>query len=366
MLEAMSPRVSADGRVATIQSMSMGVPVAAAVRLGLVGFGSVGRALAVMIRDERDRIRTDCGVDLVITGVATQRYNSRVDDSGLDLDDLLDRAARGVAHGPTAVSSPHFASVCPADIIVETLPLEPHSGNNAAEVIRAALRAGRSVVSANKGPVAHSLAELRSLAAAHGVSYRFESAVADGLPVFNLIEHTMPAAGILEISGALNSTSNVVLDGLAAGLSFAAAVDVARQLGITEADPSFDLEGWDAAVKLAALSAAVWGRRLPLEQVQRDPVTASAAPRATAARQDGMRLITMGFMEVIDGAPAHARVSLTAVGPDSEFYALKGTSLGVRLRSRLLCPISVLSHEPALRDTAYGLLSDILTIASGD
>jgi homoserine dehydrogenase len=339
--------------------------VAAAVKLGLVGFGSVGRALAVMIRDEHDRIRMECGVDLIVTGVATQRYNSRIDASGLDLHDLLDRAERGVAHGPTAVSSPQFASVCPADIIVETLPLEPHSGNTAAEVIRAALRAGRSVVSANKGPVAHCLAELRSLAEERGVSYRFESAVADGLPVFNLIEQTMPAAGILEISGPLNSTSNVVLDGLATGLSFAAAIDVARQHGITEADPSFDLDGWDAAAKLAALSAAVWGRRLPLEQVQRDPVTASAAPRAAAARQAGNRLITMGFIDVTDGAPAHARVSLTAVGPDNEFYALKGTSLGLRLRSRLLGPISVLSHEPALRDTAYGLLSDILTITTG-
>jgi homoserine dehydrogenase len=335
------------------------------VRLGLVGFGSVAQSLSAIIRDHRDRIRKDCGVDLIVTGVATRRFNSRMDEGGLEPAELLDRAARGEVQGPTVMPSPDFASACPADVIVETLPLEPMSGATAAEVIRAALRSGRSVVSANKGPVAHSLPELRLLAEERGVSYRFESAVADGLPVFNLIERTLPAADVVEISGLLNSTTNVVLDGLAAGLSFDVALDVVRRQGICEADPYIDLDGWDSAVKLAALSAAVWGEQLPLERVHRDLVTADLSERAKDAQRSGKRLVTVSYVRLVENAPADASVRLTALGPECEFFNLKGTSLGLRLESRLLCPISVFSHEPVVRDTAYGLLSDILSIAGG-
>ncbi|MFF8430607.1 hypothetical protein ACF07Y_36800 [Streptomyces sp. NPDC016566] len=335
------------------------------VRIALVGFGSVGKALAAVIRDEGERIRNECGVGIVITGIATRRFGSRSSDDGLDPSDLLDRAHREADQGPSGMSAALFAGTCPADLIVETLPLEPWSGKSATEVIRASMQAGRDVVSANKGPVAHALDDLRSLAARHGVSYRFESAVADGLPVFNLIEHTLPAAGITEISGLFNSTSNVVLDALAEGLTLSDAIEQAVSEGIAETDPSFDLDGLDAAVKLSALCAAVWGRRLPLENVEIEAIDESVRSRAVAARESGGRLVSMGTISLVDGTPANARVRLADIKPENMFYPLQGASLGLCIKSELLCPISVMSHRPTVKDTAYGLLSDILSIARG-
>ncbi|MFG6199392.1 homoserine dehydrogenase [Nonomuraea sp. JJY05] len=334
------------------------------VGLGLVGFGAVGTALARLVLQESARIRRQHGIDLRVTGVTTRRFGSAVAESGLNLEDLLDRADRGIPQGPAATSPAWFASTCPADIIVETMPLEPFTGAAAIEVTEAALAGGRSVVSANKGPVAHALSRLRAIARQHGVCYRFESAVADGLPVFNLIERTLPAAGITEISGLLNSTSNIVLDALSAGSSLQDAVSLAHSMEITEADPSCDLDGWDTAVKLAALCAAVWDAPLKLDQIEIEPVNEDARSRAVAAHTTGRRLVSMGSVRLIDGAPSGARVSLTEVGPTSPFYSLSGTSLGLHITSRLLCPISVSSHAPTVRDTAYGLLSDVLTIGS--
>lgn len=331
------------------------------VRLGLLGFGSVGRALAELLLAEADWLRRDRGVALVVTGVSTGRSGSRLDAGGLDLADLLAAAADGRRHGPP-VAPAAFAASCPADVIVETLPLEPFTGAVAIEATRVALTSGRSVVSANKGPVAHALRELDDLAAAHGGSYRYESAVADGLPVFNLVRHGLPAADVVGFSGVLSSTSSIVLSALAAGGTLVDAVASAQAMGVAEADPSYDLDGLDSAVKLAALSAAVWGERLDLETVHREPVRQDAAERAIRAAENGNRLVSLAELTRTPGGPAQAAVRLVEIGPDHVLHPLTGTSLGLTIRSRLLCPVTVSSSQPTVRDTAYGLLSDLLTL----
>jgi homoserine dehydrogenase len=339
----------------------MGTEPGEVVRLGLLGFGSVGRALAEVLLAEADWLRRDRGVVLVVTGVSTGRSGSRVDAEGLDLADLIAAAAHDHRHGP-AVAPAEFAASCPADVIVETLPLEPFTGAVASEAIRAALASGRSVVSANKGPVAHALRELEDLAAAHGASYRYESAVADGMPVFNLVRHGLPAADVVGFRGVLNSTSSIVLSALAAGGTLVDGVVSAQAMGVAEADPAYDLDGLDAAVKLAALSAAVWGERLDLATVLREPVSQDIAERAIRAAGNGDRLVSVAELTRTPGGSNQAAVRLVEIGPDDVLYPLTGTSLGLTIRSRLLCPVTVSSSQPTVRDTAYGLLSDLLTL----
>lgn len=333
------------------------------VRLGLLGFGSVGRALASILASERDWLREECGVSLVVTGVSTGRSGSRIDGRGLDLGELLSRAEAGGSHGPS-LDPAEFAATCPADVIVETMPLEPYTGSVATEATRSALAARRSVVSANKGPVAHALVGLARLATEQGVSYRYESTVADGLPVFNLIRFTLPAAGIEGFTGLLNSTSSVVLDSLAKGGTVDDAVASAQAMGIAEADPAYDLEGLDAAVKLAALSAAVWGEQLHLSSVQREPVGQDSRERAMDAAKRGRRLVSLAQLTRRPGEAPRGSVRLVDIGPDHVMYPLSGTSLGLTITSRLLCPVTVSSQQPSVSDTAYGLLSDILSIAA--
>jgi homoserine dehydrogenase len=134
------------------------------IRLGLVGFGSVGRAFAELVSGERSWIRQDRGIDLVITGITTGRSGSIVDVSGVNVEQALARARRNELHGPQIVAT-EFIHICPADVVVETLPLQPWSGQEAIAITRAALEAGQSVVSANKGPVAHAVQSLERLAA---------------------------------------------------------------------------------------------------------------------------------------------------------------------------------------------------------
>lgn len=337
--------------------------MSAEVRLGLVGFGAVARAFAALLAVEEAHLHS-LGVAVRVVGVCTARSGSRIDPDGLDLRELLARAEHRTPHGPP-LGAERFAAECPADVIVETLPLEPHMGEPAASVIRAALQAGRHVVSANKGPVAHHLGALRAEARAHGVTYRFESAVADGMPVINLIERTLPGADVLLIEGVVNSTSAMVLDALAEGRGPEEAIAAAQAVGIAEADPRHDLEGWDAAVKLASLSAVVFDRTLDLAKVSRPVIDDAAAARARAARAAGRRLVSLASVRrTPDGAAG--TVELVEIGLEHPFFHLTGASLGLRITSRLLTPITITSEEPLNRDTAYGLLSDLLWLCRGD
>ena len=301
-------------------------PAARTIRLGLLGFGSVGQAFAQLVIEERDRLRRH-GVDLVITSVCTRRFGARSEEAGLDVHQLVETAAAGGWHGPS-VEAVAFVTGCPADVIVEMLPQEPFTGATATAATRAALTAGRSVVSANKGPVAHACRDLTELAQEHGVSYRYESAVADGLPVFNLIRHCLPGAEVTAFRGVLNSTSQLVLQGLADGGTVDAAVAAAQAAGIAEADPTYDLDGWDSALKLAALSAAVWGEPLDLERVVREPVGPADAGRAHQAAAAGRRLVSLGELERSSDGQVDASVRLVELGPTDPFFAFAERASG--------------------------------------
>jgi homoserine dehydrogenase len=331
------------------------------LRLCLVGFGKTGRALAEVILEEHDRLVAELGLDLVVTGICTARFGSVTSPTGVDLRRALEHANEGTRQGPS-VESTEFVSACPADIVVETTPLEPFTGALGIAITRAALTAGRSVVSANKGPVAHGLRELKTLAGTNRLHYRYESAVADGLPVFSLVERTLPGASITAMTGLLNSTSGIVLESLSQGISFSDALEHAEALGILEDDPRYDLDGWDAAVKLCALSA-VWDMPIPIEDVERTPVSETYSAQASEARSRGHRLVSMASLRLTQsGESVRAAVDVIEIGPDSVFFPLTGTSLGIQFETKLLSPVTISCSDPRLADTAYGLLADILHI----
>lgn len=332
------------------------------LRLCLVGFGKTGRAFSELLLQEHDRLRSEAGLDLVVTGICTARFGSVTNPLGVDLRHALEQSNAKSRQGPS-VESTEFVSRCPADIVVETTPLEPFTGAIGTAIIRAALAAGRSVVSANKGPVAHNLRELRKLADRHCVRYRYESAVADGLPVFSLVERTLPCASVTAATGLLNSTSGIVLDALGQGRSLSEGIRRAEALGILEDDPRYDLDGWDAAVKLCALSAALWDKPIPVEQVERMTVSELLSEQAIGARARGNRLVSLSSLQSgPSDQTVRAAVEIIEIGPESVFFPLTGTSLGIQFETKLLQPVTISCSEPRLADTAYGLLADVLHI----
>ena len=245
------------------------------IRIALVGFGNVGRRFAEQLRGPYARALREHGARARVTGIATARHGLAIDARGLSLARALRLAAAGrsleALHRGTPVAGVEaFIARVPADVLVEITTLEPRSGQPAIDHVRQALGRGLHVITANKGPVAFARKPLRALAARQRRLFLHEGAVMDGTPVFNLAERCLRGARIVSFRGTLNSTTNLVLSRMEEGLTASAAVKEAQRLGIAEADPRNDLEGWDAAVKGCALANALMG--------------APSRPRACAAR----------------------------------------------------------------------------------
>ncbi len=234
------------------------------LRLALVGFGQVGRRFAKQLRGPYARVLRSEGVTIRVTGIATGRHGLAIDGRGLDLRRCLRIVKAGhsldaLRRGSSAVSVRQFVSQVPADVLIELTPLDPRCGEPATTHVRLALRRGLHVITANKGPVAFALGSLQALARRKRRLFLHEGAVMDGTPVFNLVERCLPGAKVLSFRGTLNSTTSLILSRMEDGLDAEAALREARALGIVEADPSLDLDGWDAAVKGCALARAFWG-----------------------------------------------------------------------------------------------------------
>ena len=175
------------------------------VKLALIGYGNVGRALARLVRQKRREF------PFTITGIHTLRHGTAVNAEGLPEEPEF---------GARMASIDEFLDAAQARCAVELTTLNPSTGEPAISHIRAAFARGMHVVTANKGPIAHAYASLRDEAARAGVGFRFESAVMDGAPVFNLWKECLPAVKVQGFTGVLNSTSKVVIETMEGGGSF--------------------------------------------------------------------------------------------------------------------------------------------------
>ncbi|MDT7603711.1 MAG: homoserine dehydrogenase [Acidobacteriota bacterium] len=332
--------------------------------LCLLGFGNVGRALARLLAAKAAEMREGFGIEWRITGVASRRLGWAVAPAGFDVERLLaGEVASEVSPAPTDVRA--WLAASRADVMFETTSLEPLTGQPAIDFIRAALEAGAHAVTANKGTVAHGYAELSQLARARGRHFMFEATVADCLPVFSTFRESLPATQLLEFRALLNSTTTVILEEIERGRTFDEGVERAQLMGITETDPAYDVEGWDAAVKVCALANVLMGEPLALEEIERVGIHQLDAMHVRAAREEGrpFRLISRAWR---DGGRLRASVRPEQLEPDDLFASLGGSSLAITFALDVLPGLTVAAHQPNLQSTAYGLLADFINIVRGE
>ena len=330
--------------------------------LCFLGFGNVGRALAALLVRKRGELRGEFGIGWRVTGVATRRMGWLVAPEGFTDAELLagDVAARGSA----ASDVPGWLKAARCDVLFETTPLEPSAGEPAVSHVRAGLEAGAHVVTANKGAIVHAYRELSELARARGRRFLFEATVAD-CPVFSLFRGSLPAARLLSFGGVLNSTTNLILEEIERGHSFEEGVRRAQALGVAETDPSHDVDGWDAAVKVCAVANVLMNAGLKLGDVSREGIRGLGDGEVRRARAEGRPYRLIGRARRGAGGRVEAGVRPERVGPESPFQNVGGTTLALHYELDVLPGLTVVAHEPDLQSTAYGLFADFANIARG-
>jgi homoserine dehydrogenase len=305
------------------------------------------------------------GIKWRVTGVASRRIGWQVNAAGFDVADLL-RAQNSDAfarmRGEECEYYNAWLDAAQPDVVFEATSLNIESGQPAIDHIRAALERGAHAITANKGPVVHAYDELRELAALRGKQFLFESTVMDGIPIFSLFRNTLPAIEVKGFKGILNSTTNVVLTGMERGLSFDESLSHAQQLGIAETDASHDIDGWDAAAKVAALVNVIMDVRLPPQKVEREGIRKLTGEAVRSARKAGTpyKLICRA-QRTESGVTASVRPEQV---PLTDPMALvSGTSSIIQFETDIFPGLTLTEENPGLYATAYGMLADFIRAA---
>lgn len=335
--------------------------------LCIVGFGNVGRALVRLLLDKTDELRRDYGIEWRLTGIASRRLGWIADATGLDPQEALKPVSHGsVSHGSVWHGSPtpepsdvrSWLRSARADVLFETSSLNRHTGQPAIDHLRAALELGAHAISANKGPIVYAYSELCDLAQRQGKGFFFESTVMDGVPIFSL-KDALPAAQVRAFRGILNSTTNIVLAEIEAGLSLEQAVRKAQEMGIAETDPTDDLDGWDAAVKVAALSTVILETPLRLDEISVTGIRGLSPDAVRTARRES-RPYKLVCAARRNGRGVEAIVAPQQLPLSDPMAHVDGSSSAVHFELDILPGLTIFEQDPGLVTTAYGLLADFI------
>ena len=328
--------------------------------LCLLGFGNVNQTLLRLLQKKNSELR-ERGIGWRITGVATRKMGWVANETGLDPAALLSNSdlAQSQAGAPAPHDVREWLRLAKADVLFEATSLSPRDGQPAIDHIRAALEAGAHAITANKGPIVHAYEELRSLALAKGRKFLFESTVMDGVPIFSLFRDNLPCIHLQGFRGILNSTTNVILSGVEDGLSFEESLLKAQELGVAETDSGNDIEGWDAAVKVAALIRVLMDVPIRLEEIQREGIGKLSEEAVRAARAEGKPYkLVCRAQRIGQGVTASVRPEQVPLSDPLAWVA--GTSSIVYFETDIFPGLAITENNPGLDATAYGMLADFV------
>ena len=333
---------------------SFGAHGAPAVNLAFLGFGTVNRAVHQLLTRHRDALAREHDITFMITGVGSRSLGWRANADGLDPANPSGAEYRDVRE---------WLTVARAAVVFEAIALDPHTGQPALDYLHVALEHGAHAISANKGPVVHGYRELSRLAAHVGRRYLFESSVMDGAPVFSLVRECLPLVGLRGVRGVFTSTATIVLEAIEDGLSLRDGIARAQALGIAEADPSYDVDGWDSAVKLCALANVLLGGDVRPADVERSGIQALRDDDVRRARKEGRPYRLVGDVRRDEGGVLRARVGPTRCEPGDVLGAVTGSTLVTHLEADMFPGgLTITSHDPDPTTTAYGMFADFVRV----
>ena len=325
-------------------------------RLCFLGFGNVGRALARLFVSKSAELRDNYGIEWEITGVATRRMGWRAGDEAIDVAPLL----AGNDQTNTETDIDRWLARAKPDVVFETTSLNPETGQPAIEYMRKSLQAGAHTITANKAPIVYAYDELNQIAISQGKRFMFEATVLDSAPVFSLFRETLPAARVRGFTAVFNSTTNVILETMEAGRSFAEGVKTAQELGVAETDPSHDVDGWDSIMKVCAIARVILRSPLLPTDVRREGIRGLDSATLQAARVDGKPFKLFSRATVNTDGSVTASVRPEQIGANDPLAGVRGTSLAIHFELDTIPGLTIVSHRPNLQSTAYGLLADFI------
>ena len=320
--------------------------MAEALRVGIAGLGTVGASVVRVLSHKGAELTRQCGREITVTAVSAR---DRAKDRGIDLD------------GAEWFDDPvEMAKKAGIDVFVELIGGEEGAARAG---VRAALDAGRHVVTANKALLSRHGVALAEIAEKKGVLLNYEAAVAGGIPVIKTMREALAGNSVSRVFGILNGTCNYILTRMEAeGLSFEACLKEAQRLGYAEADPTFDIEGQDTAHKLSLLTSLAFGCRISVDNIYLEGISNITQADIRAAGELGYRIKLLGVAQQTESG-IEQRVHPTMVPTASVIAQVHGVTNAVAIETDILGEL-LLSGPGAGGDaTASAVIGDIADIA---
>ncbi|TGC11503.1 homoserine dehydrogenase [Methanolobus halotolerans] len=325
------------------------------IRASVIGFGAVGQGVAKVLLEKNDYLRS-IGIDIRIVAIADSR-TAVIDGEGVDLSAVLaSKKEKGVV-GTEKISGTGIIKSVDHELVIETTPTNINDGGVGLVNMFAAFEKSMDVVTSNKGPLALKYVELFEAANISGSSLKFEASVGGAMPVINLACETLAGNKILSMEGIFNGTCNYILSRMVEEhASYEQMLAEAQELGIAEADPSYDVEGIDTASKLVIVANAVFGMNASYKDVTVTGITRITPEALLLANVDGYAIKLIG--EVNDGKINVAPKLVPLVHP----LAVGGTLNVFSVQTDISGPITITGRGAGSIETASAILSDIISL----
>lgn len=337
------------------------------IRLCMAGFGAVGQRFCRLLEEKKRELRERYGLTVKLVGVCTKTRGALLCPDGIPFGTLFDTDARCRSFADSPLHRDcgvlEMLREASADVFVELTTLSIRDGEPANSHIKAALKRGMHVITANKGPIACHFHDLRAIAGQERRALLYETIVMDGTPVFNLVEKTLRGNTVTELRGILNGTTNYILQQLERGKTYEEAIRMAQEIQLAEADPSMDVDGWDGAAKICAMANVFMDARLTPMDVDVTSLRTVTPERVKQVEADGKRMKYICHART-DAGQIKMYVKPEVIDETDPFYRVDGTSAALTLYTDLAGKMTIVQTDPGILQTAYGVYSDFLTLAA--
>lgn len=342
------------------------------LRLAILGFGTVGQGFVEILLRKREFLATELGAGFSVVAITDLAKGSLYHPDGLDLGAVLNalESAGDFSHYPNTpglirgLDSLATIRETNADIIVEATFTNIEDGQPGLDHCREALTLGKNVVTTNKGPIALKLKELQSLAHQSGVRILYEGTVMSGTPVIRLASTALLGNRIDGVRGILNGTSNYILTRMQEGVEFPDALAEAQKLGYAEADPTNDVDGYDAQYKVMILAQALFGVQILRQDVACTGIRSITRKAVEEAQRKGGRYKLVASLErTSDGFRGQVQPEIL---PDQDPLAgVSGATNALTFRGDLSGSVTVVGAGAGRIETGYAILADCLSLIRG-
>ncbi len=335
-------------------------------RIGLIGFGNVGQGFVRILASKKEVLYDRYKFRYKLVAIADPVKGSVYDPEGLDEKKLIELIEKegNIKSYPRGKKDIDSLTVCRSgdiDIVVEVTPTNVETGEPGLTHIREALKHGKHVVTSNKGPIALAYPELKRLADEKGVMLRFEGTVLSGTPSLNLSLEAMAGVDINKIEGIVNGTTNFILTKMEEGMSYEEALKEAQRLGYAEADPTADVEGWDAAVKAVILANVVMGGEITIKDVEREGITKITLEDVKDALKNGQRIKLIARV-IKEDNKVRASVKPERISLSHPLANVMGATNALTFYTDHLGPVTIIGPGAGRVETGQAILTDILAI----